>query len=78
MTDIQKAYTLVLSEMSKFHIILMNTVDELDAVRNIEMEDRTPEQKLELDRILKNRRPAENALHRLEEARHALWNIYEM
>lgn len=78
MSGIKKAYALVLSEMSKFHDILMDTADELDAVRNIEIKDRTEDQIVELDRILRDRRPYENALRRLEEARYALWRIYDM
>lgn len=78
MSDIKKAYALILSEMSKFHDILMDTVDELDAIRNIEIKDRTKDQKVELDRILRDRKPYENALRKLEEARYALWCIYEM
>lgn len=78
MTDIENAYAFVLSAMSKHHDILMNTVKELDAVRNIEMENRTEDQKVELDRILKERRPYETAWHRLEDVRQILLTIYKM
>ena len=78
MSDIQTAYAFILSAMSKQHEILMSTVSELETIRNIEMEDRTPKQELDLDTILKGRRPHENAWHRLEEVRSILWKIYEV
>ena len=57
MNDI--SYGFLLRKIAKNHKHLMSSVPALDAVQNINSEDRTAEQKTELNKILNERKPYE-------------------